>query len=139
MPDGPRGAQTAVTESSSQGRRRSSSFAVGTALSWVVLIASAGAIAARVAGGPAYDWYLVIAAGATAIVLVAQVPSRKGSVSEPPTEADDSLRRIFDSAGPMVISIGLDGFITHLNPAAERLLGYHAAELVGQPKTADIL
>ncbi len=48
-------------------------------------------------------------------------------------------RQIFDSAGPMVIAIGLDGSITHMNPAAERLLGYHAEELVGTPRTAEIL
>jgi PAS domain S-box-containing protein len=139
MRDRPRGEQIAVTDSSSETRRGSGGSVLWVPLSWVVLIASAGAIAARVAGGPAYDWFLEIAAGATAIVLAVQIPFRKVPASEPQAEADDSLRRIFDSAGPMVISIGLDGFITHLNPAAERLLGYHAAELVGQPKTADIL
>ena len=39
----------------------------------------------------------------------------------------------------MVIGIGLNGSITHFNPAAERLLGYHASELVGTPNTAEIL
>ncbi len=53
--------------------------------------------------------------------------------------SSDAHRQIFDSAGPMVIAIGLDGFITHMNPAAERLLGYHAEELVGTPRTAEIL
>ncbi|KAA6461787.1 PAS domain S-box protein [Acidobacteria bacterium AB60] len=48
-------------------------------------------------------------------------------------------REIFDSAGPMVIAIGLDGAITHMNPAAERLLGFHAEELVGTPRTTEIL
>jgi PAS domain S-box-containing protein len=49
------------------------------------------------------------------------------------------LKNIFDSAGPMVIAIGLDGAITHMNPAAERMLGYYAAELVGSNRTAEIL
>jgi PAS domain S-box-containing protein len=53
--------------------------------------------------------------------------------------ADDTLKSIFESAGPMVIAIGLNGSITHMNPAAERLLGYYAGELVGTPRTAEIL
>ncbi len=56
-----------------------------------------------------------------------------------PGSNSEAHRHIFDSAGPMVISIGLDGSITHLNPAAERLLGYHAEELVGKPRTTEIL
>jgi PAS domain S-box-containing protein len=48
-------------------------------------------------------------------------------------------REIFDSAGPMVIAIGLNGSITHMNPASERMLGYHAEELVGTARTAEIL
>ncbi len=53
--------------------------------------------------------------------------------------ASEAHRQIFDSAGPMQIVIGLDGSITHMNPAAERLLGYHASELVGKPRSAAIL
>lgn len=52
---------------------------------------------------------------------------------------DDSYQEIFDSAGPMVITIGLDGAIAQINPAAQRLLGYFAEELVGKPRTAEIL
>jgi PAS domain S-box-containing protein len=52
---------------------------------------------------------------------------------------DPELKTIFDSAGPMVIAIGLDGSITHMNPAAERLLGYFAGELVGEPNAGQIL
>ena len=56
-----------------------------------------------------------------------------------PRPQDPALKDIFESAGPMVIAIGLDGAITHMNPAAERMLGYHASELVGTPRTAEIL
>ena len=56
-----------------------------------------------------------------------------------PGSTAEAHRHIFDSAGPMVLSIGLDGSITHLNPAAERLLGYHAEELVGMQRTTEIL
>src|SRR5580700_6236072 len=114
MRDRPREEQAAVTDASAETRRGAGRHVLWTVVSWVVLIAAAGSIAARVAGGPAYDWFVVIAAGATAIVLAAQIPSRKAPASQAPIEADDSLRRIFDSAGPMVIAIGLDGSITHL-------------------------
>ena len=53
--------------------------------------------------------------------------------------APDAHRQIFDSAGPMQIVIGLDGSISHMNPAAERLLGYHASELVGKSRSAEML
>ncbi len=49
------------------------------------------------------------------------------------------FRAIVDSAGPMVLVLDQDGVITHMNPAAERLLGYYASELVGQKQTVDIL
>ena len=51
----------------------------------------------------------------------------------------DKHRDILDSAGPMILSIGLDGCIGHMNSAAERLLGYYAEELVGKQRTAEIL
>ncbi len=35
--------------------------------------------------------------------------------------------------------IGLDGKITYVNPAAERLLGFHAAELVNRETTRELL
>jgi PAS domain S-box-containing protein len=52
---------------------------------------------------------------------------------------ETAFKDIFDSSGPMVIAIGMDGAIAHMNPAAERILGYFAGELVGKPRTADIL
>ncbi len=83
---------------------------------------------------------LVLAAGAAAIFLAVRILSReKTGTAEGPKDPDKELSEIFDSAGPMLIAIGLDGCISQMNPAAERLLGYHAAELVGQPRTADIL
>jgi PAS domain S-box-containing protein len=56
-----------------------------------------------------------------------------------PGSSAEAHRQIFDSTGPMVLAIGLDGSITHMNPAAERMLGYHAEELVGKLRTAEIL
>jgi PAS domain S-box-containing protein len=39
----------------------------------------------------------------------------------------------------MVASIGMDGLFTYVNPSAERLMGYHAQEMIGMSSTADIL
>ena len=139
MPDRPIGEQTNVTDSSLRMRHGSISSGIWPGLAWVVLIATAGAIAARVGAGPRYDGLLVITAAAAAVLVAFQIPRGKAPASTAPTESRDTLREIFDSAGPMIIAIGLDGSITDMNPAAERLLGYHASELVGQPKTADIL
>jgi PAS domain S-box-containing protein len=52
---------------------------------------------------------------------------------------DREYREIVDSAGPMVLVVGADGTILHLNPAAERLLGYYSSELVGQKYPVDLL
>jgi PAS domain S-box-containing protein len=105
----------------------------------VVLAAATAAVSLRVMAGPSYDGLLLAAAAAAAVFIAFQIPARKPPVSPPVEEPNDDLKEIFDSAGPMVIAIGLNGFITHLNPAAERLLGYHAEELVGTPRTNDIL
>ncbi|HKF50487.1 MAG TPA: PAS domain S-box protein [Terracidiphilus sp.] len=82
--------------------------------------------------GLAADSFEIAAAAALSVWLFLAVHRRSASPADP-------HRNIFDSAGPMVIAIGLDGAITHMNPAAERVLGYFADELVGKPRTADIL
>ena len=105
----------------------------------VVLIAAAGTVVARMVAGPRFDGLLIVMAGAAAILLALQLPRGQNSPSVREPGADEPLKRIFDSAGTMLIAISTDGSITHMNPAAERMLGYHAAELVGSQRTADIL
>ena len=105
----------------------------------VVMAATTIAVVLRIAGGPLFDAPLVFAAAAAAVFLAFQIPARIPPETAPALETKDELRQLFDSAGPMVISIGLNGFITYMNPAAERLLGYHSEELVGTPRTGDIL
>jgi PAS domain S-box-containing protein len=39
------------------------------------------------------------------------------------------LSEVTDSAGAAMLAIGIDGRVIYLNPAGERLLGYHAEEL----------
>ena len=42
------------------------------------------------------------------------------------------MQAMLNSAGAGIIATNIDGLITHFNPAAERLLGYSAGEVVGQ-------
>lgn len=134
-----KGEQTIVTDSPLHRREPGTKSQAAFVLGWVCLAVATGAVGLRMAAGPGYDWILILATAALAVVVAWQPRVRKESPNAPAAVPDDALKQIFDSAGPMVISIGLDGFITHMNPAAERMLGYHADELIGQPKTADIL
>src|SRR5262245_41529947 len=45
------------------------------------------------------------------------------------------LAALVQSSGDAIIGETLDGIITDWNPAAERLYGYAAAEVIGQPLT----
>jgi PAS domain S-box-containing protein len=139
MQDRPSGENTTVTDSSSHASRGTSSIA-WSAATILVLIAAAGSIVMRVVEGPRFDSALIMVAGAAAILLAIRIP-RQRTNDRPPTlhSSDEPLKQLIDSAGPMVIGIGMDGCINYMNPAAERLLGYHASELVGQPRTAEIL
>ena len=136
MPDRASGEHTPDTDSSSRTEAGAISF-VWSPLTWLVLIVVAVGVGARAAGGARYDALVIIAAVSAAILFVFR-PSPRDTPSSVPSVSSDPLKLIFDSAGPMVVAIALDGTITNMNPAAERLMGYHAAELVGQAKTADI-
>jgi PAS domain S-box-containing protein len=49
--------------------------------------------------------------------------------------AEEQFTALFASSVDAIISQTTDGIVTNLNPAAERLFGYSARELIGQPIT----
>jgi len=115
------------------------------ALAGLSLALAVGAIAARVAAGPRFDGLLIFAAGAAVVVLALRLVVRESApelpVALPAPEplTHDILNNLFDSAGPGIVAIGLDGHFTYVNPSAERMLGYHAEELMKELATFDIL
>ncbi|MFZ0394687.1 MAG: PAS domain S-box protein, partial [Terracidiphilus sp.] len=122
--------------SSKAGPRSQSTGTMEAVASLAILAVIACTLAADQAARPGHGYFsfmdLVAGLGAAALAFRALHRSRNA-----PRFA--SCQDIVESAGPMVMTIGFDGVITHVNPAAERLLGYFAGELVGKPRTADIL
>ena len=119
---------------------RTASSLPWSALAVLSLAAAAGGISARLEEGPRYDWLLLAVAifttGAVAMRLLADnAAEREGATRY----AGDPLKDLLDSAGPIIVSMDLDGRLTYVNTSAERLLGYHAAELVNNSRISELL
>ena len=115
----------------------------------------AGAISVRSTGGARFDGLLMFAAAIAGIavallsirLLLNSSPGTSASAAQAPVAntgpardlLNDSLQDMLDSTGPAVVAIGVDGSLTYLNPAAERLLGYHSQELKEAWSTVEIL
>jgi len=136
------GANQGTTTGAQPPTRGARSIAAATwpALASVAFALDAGAVAARLAGGARFDEMLLAATGVSAAVFALRLLA-KDHPKEPieTTPADEPLKALLDSAGPMVMGVAPDGRFTYVNPAAERLLGYHAAELINAPNTMDLL
>jgi PAS domain S-box-containing protein len=111
-----------------------------SALAILALALAAGAVAARLYAGPRFDGLLMLAAGTAAVLLVLRLPVRSSAApAADAAPADEPLKELLDSAGPGIVAIDLDGRLTYVNPAAERVLGYNAAELMKQWSTMSVL
>ena len=101
-------------------------------LAWTVFAAltlalATTAVVLRMIAGPDYDNLLVLAAAISAAVLALRLPLRSRAPQDLHS-APGQMHRLLESAGPAVIAVGIDGQLTYVNPSAERLFGYHAAE-----------
>ena len=119
---------------------RDTSPSMWSALAVLSLAMAAGGITARLEAGPRFDWLLLM----TAIGLTAAVAMRLLADNSAEREAashyhGDPHKDVLDSAGPIIVTIGLDGRVTFVNPTAERLLGYRAAELINKSRTVELL
>ena len=117
---------------------------IGVLMLWpilasLVLALATTAIILRIVAGPRYDDLLVLAAIAAAAVLALRLPFRSRAARAAIIPGSEILRDLLESAGPAVVAVGLDSRLIYVNPATERLLGYHAAELTSNWSTTDIL
>jgi PAS domain S-box-containing protein len=145
---------------SKQASKPPSKSRLSLARSWPVLAGLtfglvAGAISVRSTGGARFDGLLMFAAAIAGIavallsirLLLNSSPGTSASAAQAPVAntgpardlLNDSLQDMLDSTGPAVVAIGVDGSLTYLNPAAERLLGYHSQELKEAWSTVEIL
>jgi PAS domain S-box-containing protein len=119
---------------------RETSPSLWSALAVLMLAMAAGGVTARLEAGPRYDWLLLITAmGLTVAVAVRLLADNTAEREAANRYAGDPLKDLLDSAGPIIVSIDLEGQLTYVNPTAERMLGFHAAELVNKFKTTDLL
>ena len=137
MQDGPKG-HVSTGEKQSAARAPHGGSLLWQVLAFAALPLVATALAVRLFAGQRYDALLIASAAFAALViglrLVIPAPAPVA-----PAAAEEPLKELVDSAGPMVMAVNLQGRFTYINPAAERLLGYHAAELKQMEHAGEIL
>ncbi len=111
------------------------SFAA-TAAGVLALLLSAGAIAMSATGIYPAGRLLVVAGVTAAAFLFLQ---RMAARIEKARAHAPTVKDLMESAGASMVAIGLDGRVIYVNPAAERLLGYHAIQLKAEWGTTEIL
>jgi PAS domain S-box-containing protein len=109
-------------------------------LAVLALTLALGAVIARIVGGDRFDDLLMLAAVAAAAILTVRLRLRPRAASAPASEPAGSLpRELLESAGAAIVAVDLEGRLVYVNSSAERLLGYHAAELTGVLAASGIL
>src|ERR1700760_1016644 len=82
---------------------------IWSSLSVLAVAMAAGGILARLEAGPRFDWLLLMTAmGLPAAVLMRVLADNTAEREAAARYAGDPLKDMLDSAGTMVISIGLD-------------------------------
>ena len=103
------------------------------------LSAVVGTILARLADRPIIDGILVLTSCAAVCVLALRLVPPAANALRLEDLIFQPLRELLDSAGPAIVTISLDGRLTFINPAGERMLGYHAEALMNEWSTVEIL
>ena len=104
-----------------------------------ILSAIVGTILARLADRPIIDGILVLTSCAAVCVLALRLVPPAVDALRLDALISQPLRELLDSAGPAVVTISADGRLSFINPAGERMLGYHAEELMNAWTTVQIL
>jgi PAS domain S-box-containing protein len=112
-------------------------------LPFSILFFSAGAALARLFPILRWESLPVLAAGvATAAFafFLNRLVVRAAAV--PPAQTleiiGEGLKALLDSAGPAVVALDTQGQLIYCNPAVERLLGYHASEMMNVASIMDM-
>jgi PAS domain S-box-containing protein len=121
------------------------SFVFGIALG---LSASGVFILVHFAGLPNLDqeplfWFVAVWALAQALLIGTSVSSfrsarRQRQAEQQLQQVAQLQRSLLDSAGPMMIATDLNERILVFNPAAERMLGYRAEEILGKARAEEL-
>jgi len=104
-------------------------------LPFSILAFSAGAALARLIPALRWESLPILAAGiATAAFAFMLNRLVVRAAAAPPAQTleiiGEGLKALLDSAGPAVVAMDTEGRLIYCNPAVERLLGYHADELM---------
>ena len=126
-------------EESSAENKAGVHFTWPTLIGGFILSAIVGTILARLAERPIIDSILVLTSSAAVCVLALRLVPPAADPLKLNELVSQPLRELLDSAGPAVVTISLNGSLTFINPAGERLLGYHAQELINAWTTVQIL
>ena len=119
---------------------RDTSPSMWSALAVLSLAMAAGGITARLEAGPRFDWLLLMTAiGLTAAVAMRLLADNSAEREAQGRYAGDPFKDLLNSAGTMIVSIGMDGRLTFVNPNAEKALGYRAVDLVNKSRTVELL
>lgn len=110
---------------------------ITTMLGVVALLLLAGAVAAGATG--TYPAERLAGAGGVAALAFLLLRRRVEAAERADREPRPKVRDLLDSAGAAMIAFDLDGRVLHVNPAAERLLGYHAVQLKADWASLEIL
>jgi PAS domain S-box-containing protein len=132
--------QAAEPASSDDSVPKSDASVLWPVLAGLSMALACAAVAVHLIIGPRFDGLLIFAAAASSLPLAFRLLMRQRAASQLHlVPAPEPLRDVFESAGPAVAAIGLDGCLTYVNPSAERLLGYHADELIKQWGSFEVL